>query len=154
MGVNTAKSVNLLIKSNFKEHAFKVWVDGIINKHFTPSIAKRFYGVFEVEKYHKGSTNIARQLKDQKYIMEVYYTNPSGIHQYICDLFSEWPKEYIESQLLRYITDKFKNGEIGQDWQEKDGKVDQGVLVGTYETKTPVITQDNYRQFIKGVKDS
>ena len=108
---------------NWEKHAFKIWVDQVVNKHFSPSIAKRFYGVFEVEKYNKNNKNIIRQLKDNKYVMEVYYTQPSGLHVYICDLFSDWKREFIEYVLLVRIKEKLKNGSIGQDWGDIDGKV-------------------------------
>ncbi len=118
----------LMINENWHNHGFKMWVDQVINKHFAPSIAKRFYGVLEVEKYNKKNKNIVKQLRDQKYIMEVYYTSKEGIHVYICDVFSAWTKEVIELRLLQYITDKVKTEQIGIDWGDKDGRVSEIIV--------------------------
>lgn len=125
----------LLVKNDWHNHGFKVWVDQVINKHFASNIAKRFYGVLEVEKYNTKNLNILKQLKDSKFVMEVYYTQPSGIHVYICDLFSDWSKQQIELHLLRMITDKVKTNQIGTDWENKDGRVSQIVNSGKLQTQ-------------------
>jgi hypothetical protein len=125
---------NIIIKSNFETHPFKEGVAMLIEKHFTEAIAKRFYGVLEVEKYNKKSRNILKQLKDERYVLELYYNQPSGFSVYICDVFSHWPKEVVELQLLKMITDKCVKGEIGQDWGSFKGRISLDVTSGKHQT--------------------
>lgn len=125
---------------NWHNHGFKMWVDQVVNKHFSPDIASRFYGTLEVEKYNKKNKNIVKQLHDEKYVMEVYYVQPNGIQVFICDLFSGWPKEAVEVTLLRYITDKVKTNQIGKDWGAEKGKISLALLAGRYDTGEVVTT--------------
>ena len=121
--------------NRFEHHPFKEWVAQVLNAHFAPSIADRFSCVLEVEKYNKKNKNIVKQLKDEKYVMEVYYTTKGGIYLYICDLFSDWPRKAIEAELLRKISDKIVKGEIGSDWvDDGHGRVAEIILSGKLQT--------------------
>lgn len=127
--------------NRFEHHPFKEWVAQVLNSHFAPAIADRFSCVLEVEKYNKKNKNIVLQLKDQKYVMEVYYTTKAGIYLYICDLFSDWPRKAIEAELLRKISDKVVKGEIGKDWIDNgQGRVSEVVLSGKLQTPDEVLT--------------
>lgn len=129
----------------FADHPFKEGIRMILSQHFAPKIVLLFDIYFEVEMYNLDSTrskNLLNQLKDGKFIAEVYFTNEKGLSIYICDLYSWWPKKQVEYVLLQHITDKARTGQIGRDWTEKDIKNISGeVRSGKYETPDEEITK-------------
>jgi hypothetical protein len=126
----------MIIQKNFEKHAFKEGIKGLLSQHFADSIVNRFSYVLEAEIYNKNNKNILKQLQDEKYVCEVYYTHKSGIVQYICDVFSDWSKTQTEIHLLRYIEDRVKRGEIGKDWIDSNGKISEDVKQGKQMTDT------------------
>lgn len=122
------------VKVNYENHPFKQALYQMLSSHFAPSVLNNFEFILEVELYTKANPNILRQMRDDKFICEVHYKE-NGLLQYICDVGSFWPKEAVEAHMLRYITDKFKQGVIGKDWSEgRTGKVDKSVLSGKRAT--------------------
>ena len=116
-----------------REHPFKEGVRQLLRQHFDESIVKRFSFALEVERFD--TPNTRNQLKDQRYILEVYYNQPSGLIEFICDLQSWISKEQTEYELLRHITDKVKAGTIGKDWVDKKDKISADIKSGKHETK-------------------
>lgn len=115
-------------------HPFKQGVMGILETHFAPDIASRFRLSFEHETFNKdASPHIHRQIKDNMFVMEVYYDTGRSL-EYVCDLYSWESKARTQAQLLRMITDKVKDGKFGQDWEEKDGRISKIVASGKLET--------------------
>lgn len=131
--------------NRFANHPFKQGLIAIIYDHFASHIAKRFEIYLEVELYnpdHKLGQNLRNQIKAEQYIAEIHYRHPSGIITYICDIDSWWSKKQCEYALLKFITDKARAGEIGQDWTEADLKnISKDITSGKYETPDEEITK-------------
>jgi len=118
-------------------HPFKEGVRNLLRKHFSEEIVKRFLLEFEVSIYNPNfAENVWRQKKDGNLVLEVRYKTKRG-SEFICDLYSWESRAATEAKLLRYITDAYKAGKIGTDWQEKGGGigVNREILSGEYATK-------------------
>lgn len=114
---------------------FKEAIQSLIEKHFAPSIAKKFQYEYEVNLYNLDrNKNLQQQMKDRNFILEVRYQTSDVTSQYICDVCSWWSKAYTEAHLLQYITDKVVKGKMGKDWVEKDGKISEDILSGKHQT--------------------
>lgn len=136
-------------------HPFKVGIMSILMQHFAPSITKNFSFILELEKFildEKRTPNLIRQKNDQNFVCEVYYTNPSGLMEFVCDLYSWETKGRTEAHLLRMITDKYKTGVIGKDWFEKDGQLSADVTSGKYETPDSELEKGTVEYEMKGGK--
>lgn len=124
--------------ANITLHPFKEGVRNLLRKHFGEEIVKNFLLEFEINIYNpKEAINIWNQKKDNNLIMEVRYKTTPETSEYICDLYSWETKAQTEVKLLKYITDKFKTGQIGKDWTEKEGRISATVTTGKYETPKP-----------------
>lgn len=125
---------------------FKTGILGLLSKHFAPSILKNFELILELEHYNKDAqraTNLIRQDKDKMFVLEVYYRHPSGLLSYITDVCSWWTHKQCEYQLLKYITDKARVGEVGKEWgQDDSGRISIDVLSGKFETPEGLVTKD------------
>jgi hypothetical protein len=136
-------------------HPFKLGIKRILCKHFSPSIVSNFDLIFEVEKYvldKVRTANLLKQMKDQNFVCEVYYKNPSGLLEFICDLFSWETEGRTEAHLLKMITDKFKTGKIGRDWMEDKGMISKDVTSGKFETPNSEITKYMAHEAMKSIK--
>lgn len=117
-------------------HPFKEGVYGILESHFAPPITKNFILEFEANMYNMDNNkNIQNQRREEKYVLEVRYKTGDDTSEYICDVYSWESKAMTEYRLLKFITDKVRDGKIGSDWS-LDGKgVSTDVKSGKYETK-------------------
>lgn len=119
-------------------HPFKVAVRNMLEDHFAPDLSRRFVFEYEAKKYNMDNNQeIRKQVKDENFIMEVWYQQKDGlVSEFICDLYSWETKKQCEARLLRGITDKARVGKIGLDWGEKGGVIgiSQDVLSGKHET--------------------
>jgi hypothetical protein len=119
-------------------HPFRKGVMLILDRHFAPNLAKRFSLNMEAFVYDKyADKSIYAQLKSDNHIMEVYYHNPDGTREFICDLQQNMRPQQCEVFLLRHITDKVKVGAIGRDWAEQGGRlaISKDILESKYETQ-------------------
>lgn len=126
-----------------ENHPFKVGLRTILTKHFSLGIVKNFQFILEVEKFRaddKRGKNITKQLQDDMFVCEVYYTE-NGILKYITDVCSWWSKPQCEAALLRFVTDKVRTGVIGKTWIDNGGQVSEDVRTGRYETPDSEITK-------------
>lgn len=116
-------------------HPFKQGVINLLGQHFAPEIVKNFKLAFESETFDKKiAQNILNQIRDDKLVMEVYYTTDKSL-EYVCDLFSWETKLNTELRLLRYITDAIRAGKFGSKWlQNNDGRISEGIVSGKHET--------------------
>lgn len=138
--------------NRLERHPFKEAVKTLLGQFFAPSIVKNFDLIFEAEKISKlDSKHIRNQITDDKLILEVYYVE-RGFNVYICDLFTWMDRKQTEYKLLRYITDKFKAGQIGKDWIEKDGGISIEVTSGKFETPLDISEIVEKAKTRKGVK--
>jgi hypothetical protein len=137
----------------YQSHPFKDAVRSLIAQHFHPSIASRFEVYFEVEMYNtdaKEAQNLRNQMRDNRFVAEVYYKHKSGISTFICDLYSWWDKKQVEFALLRFITDKARVGEIGRDWTADDkGRISEDVTSGKFETPDSEIAKGMVQTKVK-----
>lgn len=102
---------------------FKKGIQGLLDKHFHPSIAKQFVLEYEAKIFNADNNkSIRAQLRDKNFVLEVRYKNNDITTEFICDVYSWESRERTEAHLLRYITDKYKAGKIGKDWVT-DGKM-------------------------------
>jgi hypothetical protein len=115
------------------EHPFKQGVRRILKQHFPDEIANRFKLVFETESYTDDVLSIWKQKKTDTLIMQVFY-DENDLSTYICDIFSWMSPKQSEYKLLRYITDKFKAGEIGKNWVFQKNSISKDFKSGKYET--------------------
>lgn len=118
-------------------HPFRRGVMRILEENFSPKIASKFLLEFEVNLYNDDTNkNIQNQKRDQNYVLEVRYKTGEGTSEYICDVYSWESRAKTEYRLLKYITDKVKDGKIGQDWVLDPGKgVSEDISSGKHETK-------------------
>lgn len=123
-------------------HPFKQGVMNLLEQHFAPEIASRFKLSFEAETFNpKASIHVWNQVRDDKMVMEVYYNTGTTL-EYVCDLYSWESKARTESQLLRMITDRVKDGKFGLNWlEDATGRISEIVTSGKLETfdQTPVL---------------
>jgi hypothetical protein len=116
-------------------HPMRSGVKQILERHFTPEIANRFTLIFEAEAYNDYNKNIHNQLRDNMLILEVHYQIGEGLIEYICDIFGWMTPKQAEYKLLRYITDKAKEGKIGKDWDLEGGdKISLALTTTQHET--------------------
>lgn len=118
-------------------HPLRDGVTLILEKHFAPEIVKKFRMIFEAQVFT--GENIAKQLRDDKVALEVYYEVDKKSTEFICDVWSWMNPKQAEVYLLKMITDAAKAGKIGEHWIEgKDGLISEDVKSGKYETKEEV----------------
>lgn len=118
-------------------HPFKMGIRSILERHFSPDIVKRFWLEFEIHIYNADMNKaIQRQKRDNNLVLEVKYMNPDSTAEYICDVYSWESKARTEAHLLQFITDKFKAGKIGKDWELNGDKlvINPDIEKGTYAT--------------------
>lgn len=116
-------------------HPLREGVMNIIEKHFSPEIAKRFVMELEYNLHSRDYKDIWNQGNNQSHVLDVRYKNPDGTVEFVTDISSQWNKKIAEAHLLRMITDKVKDGKIGHDWVEKDGRLSTEITSGEFETR-------------------
>lgn len=118
-------------------HPMRAEIMTILKYHFSDDIVSRFNLTFEGESYNKDQKNIWKQFKDNFHILEVRYRTGEDTYEYICDISTGMTKKQAEYTLLKYITDKYKEGKIRFD----DYKFNKEVGEGKYETRIPKKTR-------------
>lgn len=126
----------------FYQHPLKEGVLKILDTHFAPEIVKNFKLIFEAQSFQ--GENIYKQLKDEKLCLEVYYEDTDGTN-YVCDIWSWMDPKQAEVALLKGITDKWKDGKIGKNWNvygtDAKGRISISVTSGEHETPDSLIKE-------------